>query len=58
MPIKKGSVVGKLVVKENGSELFIVDLVTSKEIKKANIIELYIRYICEFINGEYMKIVQ
>lgn len=58
LPIKKGSVVGKLVVKENGSELFIVDLVTSKEIKKANIIELYIRYICEFINGEYMKIVQ
>ena len=54
LPIEKGEVVGKLVAKENGKEIFTVDVVTEKEIKKANIIELYLRNIGEFINGNYI----
>ena len=54
LPIKKGEVVGYLEAKENGNTIFKVDVVSSKKIKKANIIELYIRNIGEFINGEYI----
>jgi len=54
LPIKKGEIVGKLIAKENGKEIFKVDVVSSKKIKKANIIELYLRNIGEFINGDYV----
>ena len=54
LPIKKGEVVGYLVAKENGKEIFKVDVVTAKKVKKANIVELYIRNIGEFINGDYV----
>ncbi|MBO6195711.1 MAG: D-alanyl-D-alanine carboxypeptidase [Bacilli bacterium] len=54
LPIKKGEVVGKLIAKENGKDIFKVDVVAGKRIKKANIIELYLRNIGEFINGEYV----
>ena len=53
LPIKKGEVVGYLEAKENGHKIFTVDVVTEKKIKKANIIELFIRNIGEFINGEF-----
>lgn len=53
LPIKKGEVVGYLEAKENGHKIFNVDVVTEKKIKKANIIELFIRNIGEFINGEF-----
>lgn len=54
LPIKKGEVVGKLVAKENGNKIFSVDVVTESDVKKANIIELYLRNIGEFINGNYL----
>ena len=54
LPIKKGEVVGKLIAKENGNKIFSVDVVTESEVKKANIIELFLRNIGEFINGNYL----
>lgn len=54
LPIKKNDVVGKLIAKENNKEIFKVDVVSSKDIKKANILELFIRNIGEFINGKYI----
>lgn len=54
LPIKKGDVVGKLIAKENGNKIFSVDVVTESDVKKANIIELYLRNIGEFINGNYL----
>ena len=54
LPIKKGDIVGTLVAKENGKEIFKTSVVSSKRIKKANIIELYLRYIGEFIGGYYI----
>ena len=54
LPIKKGDIVGRLIAKENGKKIFETDVVTSKKIKKANIIELYLRYIGEFIGGYYI----
>ena len=54
LPIKKGEKVGKLIAKENGKKIFEVDVITEKRIKKANVIELYLRNIGEFINGDYL----
>ena len=54
LPIKKGDVVGKLIAKENGNKIFSVDVVTESDVKKANIIELYLSNIGEFINGNYL----
>lgn len=54
LPIKKGEVVGKLIAKENGKKIFESNVVASKRIKKANIVELYLRYIGEFIGGYYI----
>ena len=55
LPIKKGETVGKLEVKENGKVLYTKDIVVKKDVKKANIIELFIRGIFEFINGSYIS---
>ena len=54
LPIKKNEVVGKLIAKENNKELFKVDVVAAKDIDKANILELFIRNIKEFLNGNYI----
>ncbi|MBQ3474683.1 MAG: D-alanyl-D-alanine carboxypeptidase [Bacilli bacterium] len=54
LPIKKNEVVGKLIAKENNKELFKVDVVAAKDIDKANILELFIRNIKEFLNGKYI----
>ena len=54
LPIKKGDIVGRLIAKENGKKIFETDVVTSKKIKKANIIELYLRYIGELVGGYYI----
>ena len=52
LPVKQNEVIGKLFAKENGKDLFSIDVVSKKDIKKANIIELFIRNIGEFINGK------
>lgn len=51
-PIKKGDVVGKLNIKENGKHIRTIDLTINKDIKKANIGELYLRYIKDILTSE------
>ena len=50
-PLKKGEVVGKLKIKENGKIIRTVDLLTKEAIKKANIIELYLRHLKDIFTG-------
>ena len=52
LPIKKGDKVGYLNIKENGKNLYKIDVTLEKTLKKANIIELLIRNIGEIFNGE------
>nr|MBP3259065.1 D-alanyl-D-alanine carboxypeptidase [Bacilli bacterium] len=48
-PIKKGDKVGYIDVLENGNIIKTFDITVKEDIKKANIIELYIRYLKELI---------
>ena len=54
LPIKKNEVIGNIIGKENGKQIFKVNVLAKKRIKKANIVELFIRNIGEFINGNYV----
>ena len=51
LPIKKGKVIGKLIVKENNKEIAKIDVTVSKDIKKANLLELYGSYLKNILNG-------
>lgn len=51
LPLKKGTVVGKLIIKDNDSEMATVDVVTSKEVKKKNILKLYLDVLKEIVSG-------
>ena len=51
-PLKKGDVVGKLKVYENGKVIRTVDLTAFKDVKKANVLELYARGIKDMFTGE------
>lgn len=51
-PIKNGDVVGKLSVKSDGKIIDEVALTVKEDIKKANVLELYFRYINDIISGE------
>lgn len=51
-PIKNGDIVGKLSVKSDGKIIDEVALTVKEDIKKANILELYFRYINDIISGE------
>ena len=51
LPIKKGDIVGKLVVKNNLNILEEVDLTVNKDVKRANILELYLRYLKDIMSG-------
>lgn len=48
-PIHKGDVVGKLTLKENGNTTKTIDLTVSEDIEKANIFELYWKYLKEVL---------
>lgn len=50
-PLKKNEVVGKLKIKEDGKLIRTVDLVSKEEVKKANILELYLRSLKEVFTG-------
>ena len=50
-PLKKGEVVGKLKVKENGKLVRTINLITEKEVKKANIFELYTQNLNDIITS-------
>lgn len=49
-PVSKGDVVGKLTLKENNNIIKTVDLTVSEGVKKANIFELYLRYLKQIFN--------
>lgn len=50
-PIKKGDVVGKITVKEAGKTIKQIDLTVKKDIKKANLLDLFFRYLDDIVNG-------
>ena len=52
LPISKGKKIGYLDIYEKGKKLYSVDVTVNKSIKKANIIELILRNVKEFITGE------
>ncbi len=51
-PIKKGDTVGKLKIKENGKVLRSINLTTDQDIKKANLGQLYLRYLKDIFTGD------
>jgi len=51
-PIKKGDVVGKLIVMEDGKEIKESNLTVNKDVEEASFIELYLRNITDMINGK------
>ncbi len=50
-PIKKGDVIGKLIVKNDSKVLQEVDLTVKEDIKKANLLELYWKYMKDIFSG-------
>lgn len=52
VPIKKGDTIGYLDIKENNKNIYKIDVTVEKTLKKANILELFIRNIGEVFNGE------
>lgn len=52
LPIKKGDIVGYLDIKEDGNNLYKINVTIEKDLKKANILELLLRNIGEVFNGE------
>lgn len=51
-PVKKGEVVGKLKIKENGKYVRTIDLTVKEDVEKANIGELYLRYLEDIFTGD------
>lgn len=50
-PIKRGDIVGSIDIIENNKVIRSIDVTVSEDIKKANILELYIKYIGNIIKG-------
>lgn len=50
-PVKVGDVVGKLTVLNDGKKMKIVDVTVKENVEKANIFELYLRYLKDIISG-------
>lgn len=50
-PIRKGDIVGKLHVKENDNIVRTIDITVNSDIKKANLFDLYFRYLKEILSG-------
>lgn len=51
-PVKKGDIVGKLIVKENDKEVREIDITVKKDLEKANFIQLYLQYLKDIFKGE------
>ena len=49
-PLSKGDVVGKLTLKENNNVIRTIDLTINEDVEKANIFELYLRYLSQIFN--------
>ena len=52
VPIKKGDIVGKLTVYNDNEILDTIDLTVKDNIKKANILELYLKYLKDILSGD------
>ena len=52
VPINKGDIVGKLTVYNDNEVLDTIDLTVDKDIKKANILELYLKYLKDILSGD------
>ena len=50
-PIKKGYIVCKLTVYNDNEILDTINLTVNKNIKKANILELYLKYLKDILSG-------
>lgn len=50
-PLKKGNIVGKLKIKEKDKTIRTVDLIANENIKKANILQLYLRNLKNILTG-------
>ena len=50
-PIKKGDIVGKLIVMDNNKTIKEIDLTVEKDIKRANIFKVYFRNLFDIISG-------
>ena len=46
-PVKVGDKVGTIYLKENGNDIKQIDLTVKEDVKKANLLELYLRYLKE-----------
>ena len=51
-PVTKGSIVGKLHIKEDDNLTRTIDITVSEDVKKANLFELYLRYLKEISIGD------
>lgn len=51
-PIKKGSSVGVLKIKENGNFVRSINLTVNKDVHKASLIELYLRYLKDIFTAD------
>ena len=51
-PIEKGDVFGKLTIKEDGKNIRTIDLTTKEDIQKANLGQLYLRYLKDIFTGD------
>lgn len=51
-PVKKGDVIGKLIIKEDEKITRETSVTVSEDIKKASIIQLYFRYLKEIFTGD------
>ena len=54
LPISKGETIGKLMLMENGKRISSIDVVSKNAIKKANVLELYVRNTFEYVGGNYI----
>ena len=54
LPIKKEEKLGTLAVIENNKIIYKTNVYSKELIKKANIFELYIRNLKDFVNGNYI----
>lgn len=50
-PLEKGDVVGKLILKESNIATRTINLTVKEDVKKANIFELYLRYIKQYLGN-------
>lgn len=50
-PVKVGDVVGKLTILNDGKEIQKIEVTVAEDVKKANLFELYVRYLKDIVSG-------